>query len=300
MNNTNLVLLISRIPPKLMLLIMFTLAAGATAMMYSSLNKPVPKLVLEKTPIVTVVAATRDIQEGETLNADSLKMLELPAGKVPQGALQNTNMAVGMKAKTSLHADDLLLSQFVSYPEKATGFESKIRPGHRAFTIPVDANTGVAGFLTPESHVDIMVQSGTGNESKTAMILSDVQIIAVGQQFKKDNGTEAQPVNSVTVSVSPQDAGKLANAMSTGKLYCLMRNSKDYSPVQTMDVSRAFPKAETPKSDLASMQESLPLPAVTKLPPPQLPKMTEEQARLRNVDMWAGSKKDQVEFQEEK
>lgn len=302
MRGSNFFLMImSRIPPKVMLLVMLALATTATVMVQQTIekNKPKPQIA-EAVPTEAVLVSIKDIPEGTTIEQDAFKIAEMPSKEIPRGALRSSGMVLGLKAKANISANDFFFSQFLAMAERPTGFESKIREGHRAFTIPVDTNTGVAGFLTPDSHVDIMAQIGSGADSHAMVILGDVQVIAVGQQFKRMPGqSEAQPVSSVTVSVSPADAGKLANAMSSGKLYCLMRNSKDYSPVQTTDVSKAFKKPvdSIPQSDLVNVPPPI-LPEIPKLPPPDLPKSSAEEARLRNVDMWAGSKKDQMEFVE--
>ena len=55
----------------------------------------------------------------------------------------------------------------------------------RAITFGIDNNTGVAGFVNPESHVDIMSIVGAGADIKAQPILSDVEVIAVGQSFRK-------------------------------------------------------------------------------------------------------------------
>ena len=295
-------LLISRIPPKVMLALMLALATGATVMVQQNIerNKPKPQ-VAEAVQTEPVLIAIADIPEGTTIDQSAFKIAEMPSKEIPRGALRSSGMVLGLKTKAHISANDFFFSQFIATAERPTGFESKIKDGYRAFTIPVDANTGVAGFLTPDSHVDIMAQIGSGADSKAMVILGDVQVIAVGQQFKKVAGqSEAQPVSSVTVSVAPADAGKLANAMSSGKLYCLMRNSKDYSPVQTTDVSRAFKKPvdSIPVTDLVAVPP-LPPPELPKYQaPPDLPKSAAEEARLRNVEMWSGSKKGQVEFEE--
>lgn len=292
--------LMTRIPPKVMLVLMLALATCATVMVQQTIekNKPKPQ-VAQAIATEQVLIAIKDIPEGATIDQESFKIADMPSNEIPRGALRSSGMVLGLKAKANIQANDYFFSQFLATAERPTGFETKIKDGHRAFTIPVDANTGVAGFLTPDSHVDIMAQIGSGADSKAMVILGDVQVIAVGQQFKKVPGqNEAQPVSSVTVSVAPSDAGKLANAMSSGKLYCLMRNSKDYSPVQTTDVSRAFKKPidSISQSDIVNVPPPILPPELPKLPPPELPKSSAEEARLRNVDIWAGSKKDQLEF----
>ncbi len=58
----------------------------------------------------------------------------------------------------------------------------------RALTFGVDNNSGVAGFVNPDSRVDIIAMVGTGADTKAAPILSDVEVIAVGQLYQKSPG----------------------------------------------------------------------------------------------------------------
>ena len=87
-------------------------------------------------------------------------------------------------------------------------------------TVPVDAMSGVAGFITPSSHVDIYaVLTGTGGQTKAAPILSDVEVIAVDQSFTNnpESTNHASPATSVTVAVTAEDARKLIKAITCSK-----------------------------------------------------------------------------------
>ena len=303
----NIFLLMARIPPQVMLVAVLALAIGATVMVNSTLQERDRVLAGLKAPKPVassdILVANRDIPEGGAITQDAVETRSIESSKVPAGALYNANMALGMHAKVAIRQGDTIMSQFLSYAEKPAGFEAKIKPGFRAITFPVDSSTGVAGFLTPDSHVDILAQIGSGAEAKALPILSDVQVIAVGQTFKKEPGSDAQQgaqqVSCVTVSVGPVDAGKLINAMTAGKLYCLMRNSRDLSPLAVRDVSTAFPKDKSsdsiPQSDLTQLPPPVIPMATPQLPPPAFNNDADAKARARNIDMWAGSKKDQLE-----
>jgi len=181
------------------------------------------------------------------------------------------------------------------------GFESRLKEGMRALTFAVDNNSGVAGFVTPESHVDIIAMVGSGAETKASPILSDVEVIAVGSMYQKNPGaTTAVPASSVTVAVSPEDASKLIKGIVAGKLYLTLRNDKDHTPVATVDVTSLFAKPPAPKTDLAA------LPPPSALPPPPLPGAPDAGGGmpggampsappppppLHEIEIWSGSKK---------
>ncbi len=301
MRGLNLTLLIARIPPKIMLLLMLTTAVAAGVMVQAEFQKRDGiandlKNQANKKEMSEIVVAQCDIPEGATISAESLKLSTIESNKVPFGAIQSTGAALGMQARVPIHAGETILPQQLGTIQAAKGFEAKIKPGYRAITFGVDASTGVAGFLMPDCYVDIMAQTGTGADAKATPILSDVQVVAVGQTYQKKNGdTEAQPNSSVTVSVLPREAGKLINAMTAGKLYCLMRNHVDHAPVAVQDVSSAFPrpKAQDMPSEISSIP-AIPLSVAPDLPE-KLPVVPPAQS-LHNVQMWNASKKDELNF----
>jgi len=142
---------------------------------------------------------------------------------------------------------------------------------------------------------------GSGPDTKASPILSDVEVIAVGQMYQKTPGAAtAVPASSVTVAVSPEDAGKLIKGIVAGKLYLTLRNDKDHTPVATVDVTSLFAKPPQPKSELAA------LPPPSALPPPPLPGAPDAGGGmpgampsappppppLHEIEIWSGSKKD--------
>lgn len=299
MRGPNLVLLIARIPPKIMLLSMTALALSAGVLVQSEfqkrdalLNGEREKLSHKETSPLLVAAI--DIPEGATINSESLEVRTIDSKTLPAGALQYTGAALGMQARVPIAKGESILSQCIKAPQKAQGFQTKIPDGFRAVTFPVDASTGVAGFLTPDCRVDILAQMGSGQDANAIPVLSDVQVVAVGQTYQKKPGLdEAQPANCVTVAVRPSDGAKLVNAMSAGRLYCLMRNQVDHSPLAVRDVTTVIPRAKSNLDNQMELTSLAPL-KENRLPPPAIPELKADDPKLHNVEAWAAAKKDQL------
>src|SRR6266403_1355799 len=70
---------------------------------------------------------------------------------------------------------------------------------------------GVAGFLYPGSHVDVLatytVPGNPGNLTQT--VLQDVEILAAGQTIEPDPQGKPQQVNVVTLLLNPDDSQKI-------------------------------------------------------------------------------------------
>jgi len=171
----------------------------------------------------------------------------------------------------------------------------------RAITFGVDNNSGVAGFLNPESHVDVLAMVGAGAETKASPILSDIEVIAVGQSYQRQPGaTAATPASSVTVAVTPDEAQKLVKAVAASKLYLSLRNDRDHQPIATVDVTSLFQKPVHANPDIAQLPEptQLTLPQPPSLSglgnPAEIAPAVQPPIPPHEIEVWAASRKDVV------
>jgi pilus assembly protein CpaB len=245
-----------------------------------------------------VVFSTKNIEEGEIIPQEALEERDVEASKAPVDAFNAINAVVGQQAAYPIPAGTVVSNHAIKPMAVQTGFEGKIKEGMRALTFGVDSNSGVAGFIAPGSHVDVIGITGGGAETKAAPVMSDVEVIAVGTTYVKAPGsTSANPAGSVTVAVTPEDAIKMVKAVSSAKLYLTLRNDKDHTPVAVVDVKDLFPK--TKAVDMGTEVASLPPPS---LPPPPIggpdsssiggPAAPPPPPPMHEIEMWSGSKKD--------
>ena len=183
----NLMIAISRIPPAIQLLTIIGIAVAVTMLVNGQLitkQKEYDDKMAEVQNKLNgvdgkVVMIARDIQEGSVISSSSLEEKSLNMNKVPPDAITSTSMAAGRVAKYSLMAGQILSQHDLAPLGISLGFESRLPKGMRAITFAIDTNSGVAGFVSPDSHVDVMSMVGTGAETQVAPILSDVPVIAV-------------------------------------------------------------------------------------------------------------------------
>jgi pilus assembly protein CpaB len=303
-----LFLSLSRMPPAVMLLIIVGLAVVVTMMVTGKVSEQENQYKQQKADLEQkmnakgkVVYTIKDIPEGQTIPTEALEEREIEQSKIPQDAITSASLGAGRVAKYGISSGQIVSQHDLAPQGISLGFESRLKEGMRGITFAVDNNSGVAGFVTPESHVDIIAMVGAGADTKAQPILSDVEVIAVGQMYQKTPGqTTAVPASSVTVAVTPEDGQKLIKAIVAGKLYLTLRNDKDHTPVATVDVTSLFAKPPTPKSELAA------LPPPSALPPPPLPGAPDAGGNmgaalpaappppppLHEIEIWSGSKKD--------
>lgn len=308
-----LFLSLSRMPPALMLVLIVGLAIVVTMLVMNQVGEQQRSLKEQQAALqakleqkATVVYATKDIPEGATIASDALEEKQVGAGEKPVDALESSAMAVGRIAKAGIATGQIVSSHDLAPVGMSSGFEAKIKDGYRAVTFPADMNTGVAGFVAPGSHVDVVAYVGTGRETKAAPILSDVEVIAVGQNYQRQpaggsaggGGGGATQMTTVTVALTPSDSDKLIKGMkaASGNLYLTLRNEKDHAPVPTVDVTSLFEKPQGHSSELASLP-----PPPGNLPPlgggpggglGGLPAMAPPPPALHEVEQWAGGSKE--------
>ena len=183
---------ISRIPPAVLLMFIVGLAVVVSMCVNDAMTKKeralqdqADKMKASLKAKATVVYAIKDVPEGETISSEALQERPIELARVPQDAIASSTLAAGRVAKYGISSGQIVSQHDLAPQAMQSGFESKLQSGMRAITFAVDNNSGVAGFVMPDSRVDIISMVGSGQETKAAPILSDVHVIAVGQTVKK-------------------------------------------------------------------------------------------------------------------
>jgi pilus assembly protein CpaB len=105
----------------------------------------------------------------------------------------------------------------------------------RAVALRVNDVNGLAGFVTPGAHVDVLI-SGTppnnpnpnaGAVAKT--LLQDIEVLSAGQNIQKDAEGKPAVVNIVNVLVTPDQAEILNLATNDTRVQLVLRNPIDHT-----------------------------------------------------------------------
>ncbi len=113
----------------------------------------------------------------------------------------------------------------------------------RALTFPVDDESSIAGMLAPNDRIDIFFTTSANNESVTLPLLTNVPVIATGVRTSTNaayiDERRGSEYTTDTVSVSPEDAAKIAHAQDAGKITITLRQPKDEAPIALTRVTKA-------------------------------------------------------------
>lgn len=229
-------------------LVALLIAGGCTFLLSRKISHAAPK----PPPSRKYVAASQPIRAGEALTTANLELIDWPNSVPVQGAFTKIADATGKSAAFPLGKDQLVLSSFVAAEGSGIGLTSEIPAGMRAIALRSDEVVGVAGFVFPGSHVDVLVtyRDPSSPNMRTATVLQDVQVLAIGNQVQADPSGKPKAVNVVTLLLTPEAAEKAVLASAQGTIHFILRNGADSAavaapPVTLSQLSMNEPPAET-------------------------------------------------------
>ncbi|HZB88511.1 MAG TPA: Flp pilus assembly protein CpaB [Terracidiphilus sp.] len=210
-------------------------------------------------PATTLVAAARDIKIGTILAAADLKTISV-MGAAPQGSITDPKNAIGRGVISNIYNGEAIVDNRLAPLGSGGGLAATIKTGMRATAVRVDEVVGVAGFVTPGTHVDVLA-SGTppgssGQDTQTRTILQNIEVLSAGTDIQKDAEGKPQQVQVVNLLVTPEDAQMLALAANQMRIQLVLRNPLDttITPVADTAMANLFggPKAPQPKATTVS------------------------------------------------
>jgi len=194
-------------------------------------------------PLVDVYIAKNKKFYAERLTADDVQRVRWPETAVPEGAflteeeLFPEGPEVPRSVMRTLEKNEVVLRAKVTEAGEDAGVSARLAPGMRAFTIRVDATSGVSGFLRPSDRVDVYWSGRSEIGEVTQLIEAGVRIIAIDQSADEDRVAPAI-ARTVTVQVSPQQAAGLAQAQATGKLSLSLVGAEDQQIAENVTVNQ--------------------------------------------------------------
>ncbi|WP_137719264.1 Flp pilus assembly protein CpaB [Methylobacillus flagellatus] len=220
-----------------LLFLLFAIVAGLAAVYLAS------RWLTERASDVNQIAvAAQDINLGQRVTVEMVRMVEWPISSRPDGAVTDIKTLEGRVLKTSLLRGEPVLEAKLAPQGTQGGLSAVIAEGKRAITVRVNDVIGVAGFALPGNFVDIIVNTQTdenGNPGKdiSKIVLERILVLAIAQEVGRDE-TKPRVVNAVTLEVTPQQAERLDLARSVGTLSLVLRNQVDPDQADTGGITK--------------------------------------------------------------
>lgn len=235
---------------KVILLVGALFVAAVTAFMARNMFAGAPAPTAGAMPNATaqapantteVLVAKRSLPVGTILDASSVEFRPWPKelvegayyvrGQTEPAKLQGTVVRYAIPAGQPVTQGALVKPGDRGFLAAALG------PGMRAVTVPVSAQSAVAGFVFPGDHVDlILTQSVTGGGDGPPLkasetVLRNLRVLATDQRTNKETDDKGNTVvntySTVTVEATPKIAEKIAVAQTVGSLSLSLRSIAD-------------------------------------------------------------------------
>ena len=189
-----------------------------------------------------VLVAKKALPVGTIIDADSFSFQPWPK-ELMQGAYYvedqpDAKNLAGTVVRYAIAAGQPVTRGSLVGPQDRGFLAAALGPGMRAVTVPVNQTSGVAGFIFPGDHVDmVLTQTVSGGGDGPALkvsetIVRNVRVLATDQRItdKDENGkTIVRTASNVTFEVTPKIAEKIAVAQSLGHLSLSLRSIADNS-----------------------------------------------------------------------
>lgn len=182
-------------------------------------------------PTKPVIVAATDLDLGAEITADNVRTINWPANSMPAFAYSDPKDVVGRGIIMPMIQNEPFLPMKLAGKDGGTGLTPAIPPGLRAVSVKVNEVIGVAGYVLPGTHVDVVATvSPTQNQADmtTKVILTNVEVLAAGTKIERTTDKDKPiPVTVVTMLVDPEQAEKLTLASTEGKIQLALRNPLD-------------------------------------------------------------------------
>ncbi len=181
-----------------------------------------------------IVTTTGELPSGITLAAKDVTLVDWPSDFPLQGSYSKAEDVIGHPLLNALGSKEPILKRNLGLEGSGIGLSGRIPPGMRATAVRSNEIVGVAGFLYPGSHVDVLVTytpPGGNNIPVTETVLQDVEVLTAGQTTEPDPQGRPQTVNVVTLLLNPEDSQRLQLASMQGGIQFVLRSGVDQKSV---------------------------------------------------------------------
>ena len=210
-----------------------------------------------------VLVAQRALPTGTIITADAIGYQLWPEELVQDAYFldgeADVSKLIGTVVRHPVTAGEPVTQGSLVSPGDRGFLAAALTPGMRAITVPVDAKSGVAGFVFPGDRVDMVLTQTISGEEGTPLkasetILRNLRVLATDQsttQTTVDGKTQVRAFRTVTIEVTPTIAEKVAVAQTIGTLSLALRSLAD----SEHELERALASGDLTIPDNATPEE---------------------------------------------
>jgi pilus assembly protein CpaB len=234
-------------PRRIIFIVIALIASGATIVIARAWLSAERQVKVEAAkpppakPQTMVLVARGELHSGQFVRPENLRWQAWPDDAVAPSyivsAQHHLEDYVGAVVRNAIADGEPLTESRVVRPGDRGFLAAVLTPGYRAVTVPVTPSSGLAGFVFPGDHVDVILsftlvdadvpQAERGDPSHQhhtgETVLSDVRVLALDQRAD-DQSKEVSVAKTATLEVTPKQAEAIAVVQELGKLSLSLRS----------------------------------------------------------------------------
>jgi len=224
-----------------------------------------------------IVVTTRPLSVGAVVKPADVKIAKVPAEAFPKGAYSKVEEVLDRPIISNILLEEPILDGRLAAKGAGLGLAPEIPAGMRAVTVRVNDVAGVAGFVLPGMHVDVLVTGRPpgGDGDITSTVLQNMLVLASAQTLQPDARGQAIQAPTVTLLATPEQAETLTLANIDGRIQLVLRNSSDSATEKTagryVDELFGGSRRQAPAAAPAAAPKPKPKPVETAQAPPVVP-----------------------------
>jgi pilus assembly protein CpaB len=182
---------------------------------------------------IKVLVAKKNVPQGTFIKNPDEWFIEKEFGEsdAPKKAVRTFDEVKDRVLNKPLSAEQWVIADDLLRKDQA-GLQAVLPKGMRAMAIKVNVDTVVAGFVQPNSRVDVInTVGGNDKDSFSRTILQNMLILAIDSIDTRDLEKKAIVSSTVTLAVTPDEAQALSMALKMGELRLVLRPPGDEETV---------------------------------------------------------------------
>ena len=233
-------------PRRIIFIAIALLASGATiligrAWLSAERTAQVEAAPAPPKPATMILVGRGELHSGQFVRPENLRWQAWPDDAVSPSYIVSTQNHledyVGAVVRNAIGDGEPITETRVVRPGDRGFLAAVLTPGYRAVTVPVTPSSGLAGFVFPGDHVDVILSftltdpnlpsSEKGDPSHQhhtgETVLTDVRVLALDQRAD-DQSKEVSVAKTATLEVTPKQAEAIAVVQELGKLSLSLRS----------------------------------------------------------------------------
>lgn len=184
-----------------------------------------------------ILVAAADVPAGQFIQQQHVRWQAWSPEHTTQAFIKNVptekpDSYIGAVVRQGIRAGEPILKGQLVKPQERGFLAAVLDAGKRAIAVPITNVTGIAGFVFPGDHIDLILTHSIHsqdddkvNQRRASMtVVKDVRVLALDQDANDQGEAKAKVAKVATLEVSPKQAEVLTLALQLGTISLSLRS----------------------------------------------------------------------------